>query len=373
MIVTHDLMFEQDTARRHLLLLDHVSDGYKAGFAIFAAVTFLCACVTIDMSLKRAHYKENKIIKYLFPLALFILTYINLVMIFGSVIPHDGAIAISIFVLQPIVVPILLLLTFERTYVLHKRRSVNFCGIQFDEGRRLKINFKDWLLRNLVRIISGSLIAISVVANFAIVGEGNVADGHEALSVGWQYVFNTEISSKDTIAQSVRAFMSLIPVSILVLANIYFAFVMWLYGSYRSMIIHSTYLNPWISLLFGTLTLAVTQILGGTGIYPLTSALGYVVLVISILILMVEVDKDMQAAAEFSDFLSGIAPHNITSQQPQPQQRLPAGGGAKKGADAKGGGGGGTLEMQKQGTAKRVNDTMTHDQMVAVKSMEVQL
>ena len=310
--------------------------------------------------MKRAHYKDNKIIKYLFPLSLLILTYNNLVHIFGASISHQGAIACSVFVLQPIVVPILLLLTFEITYVLHKRRSVNFCGIQFDEGRRRKLKFKDWVLRNLVRIISTALVVIGLITNFALVsGGGGAIDGAKAAnSVGWMYVFEDGAGGANTgtIAQNVRAFMSLIPVSILVVANVYFAFVMWLYGSNSSMVIHSSYFNPWMSQLIGTLALAVTQIVGTAQVYPLTSALGNVILVVCILVLMFEVDKDMQAAAEFSDFLGEIAPHNVH----------PVGKAAPADANKYPGKANG-------GSARRTNDTMTHEDMVEVKSLEVQL
>lgn len=357
------------SSRRRLLLLDEVSSGYKAGFAVFAAITFGCACIAIDMSLKRAHYKDNKIIKFLFPLALFILTYINLVMIFGDVIPHGGGIAASVFVLQPIVVPILMLLTFEITYILHKRRSVNFCGIQFDEGRRLKLNFKDWVLRNLVRIVSGGLIAIGIVANFAAVEEGDVGDESSAMSVGWVYAFSSDSSSGSSLAQNVRAFMSLIPVSILVVANFYFSFVMWLYGSNRSMIIHSSYVNPWISLLLGTVALAITQILGSERIYPLTSSLGYVIIVVSILVLMVEVDKDMQAADDFSDFLSGIAPHNVAGGGTPAKAKKAAVQQQAAGRDGK------DLQTTTQigGFGGSGRDIMTHQEMVAVGEMQVSL
>ena len=72
------------------------------------------------------------------------------------------------------------------------------------------------------------------------------------------------------------------------------------------MVVHSSYLNPWFYPFFGTLVLFGGQLFSSTW-YPFTSNLGFMVFIISVLLLMSEIDKDMNVAAEFADFLNQVS------------------------------------------------------------------
>jgi hypothetical protein len=175
---------------------------------------------------------------------------------------------------------------------------VKFCGIQFDEGRRVKTTYKSWLLRNFVGIIAGCLIGIGVVVNFDLVHIRHIDP--EAGNVSWLELFESE----KTIEEDVHKVLGVLPTALLILANFYFAAVMWRYGSNSSMIIHSSYLNPWVSQLVGTIGLVAGQFPKED--FKITSNAGEALLVMTIIFLMHEVDKDMNAANEFVDFLDAI-------------------------------------------------------------------
>lgn len=94
------------------------------------------------------------------------------------------------------------MITFEITYLVHKRRSVNFCGIQFDEGRRIKTTIKSWLLRNFVGIVAGCLAAIGVCVNFDLVQVRHIDP--DAGNTSWLDLFDNPRTA-DTSLHRVRS------------------------------------------------------------------------------------------------------------------------------------------------------------------------
>jgi hypothetical protein len=60
-------------------------------------------------------------------------------------------------VIGPSAIPILLDVLYEVCYLVHKRRSVNFFGLEFDQGHRVKIlssTTRSFVLRNFIRVLS---------------------------------------------------------------------------------------------------------------------------------------------------------------------------------------------------------------------------
>ena len=66
-----------------------------------------------------------------------------------------------------------------------------------------------------------------------------------------------------------------------------------------------SWLNPWVCQFIGTVGLAAGQLPAGAN-FKLTSNSGETILVLSIAFLMNEVDRDMSAAQEFTNFLGVI-------------------------------------------------------------------
>lgn len=71
------------------------------------------------------------------------------------------------------------------------------------------------------------------------------------------------------------------------------------------MVIHSSYLNPWFYPFFGTLAYGFGHIFSER-YYSFSSRLGEFLLIISLYLLMKEIDKDMVATASFSRFLNHV-------------------------------------------------------------------
>jgi hypothetical protein len=231
----------------------------------------------------------------------------NVVQALGTLASDD--VVKSMIVTQPVIVPVLLLVTFEITYLVHKRRSVKFCGISFDEkGRRNKNTFRSWVLRNLVNMLSLTMISVGVVVEFDLLALENVDE--DAGKVGWFDLFEFEGNWEE----QTHKVLALLPTALLVLFNLYFAVMMWRYGTLSSMIIHSSYCNPWISQFIGTLALAAGQVFSEK-FFSVMSNAGEVIMIIMTILLMSLVDKDMSEASAFDTFLDVIGNKTATKEE----------------------------------------------------------
>lgn len=83
----------------------------------------------------------------------------------------------SYVLLRAFEVPILLIVVFEITYLVHKRRSVNFCGMYFDEGVRVKnVAFMSCMLRNSIRTLATVLLVMNLLVNLDLIQSGAPVD-----------------------------------------------------------------------------------------------------------------------------------------------------------------------------------------------------
>lgn len=271
-------------------------------FGLLSFVSLLCFFRTVSILHAKNHYKHVYTVRFLFPSVCLIGFLLNLTLA-CRVAFKDGklsALKHIVLMLQAFQVPILLMTIFEVCYLTHKRRSVNFCGMFFDEGRRVKIlstMFRSFMLRNLIRILALSLLLIGIVVNFHI---GMKYDKDvEAGRAGWVALLH---DNENIIKTKVHFSLSLLPTVVLTICSFYFTVVCWRYGTSASMVVHASWMNPWFAPFIGTVALTVGQFFR-LDWYPLTSNVGFVLYIISILLLMKEVDKDMVAADDFANFL----------------------------------------------------------------------
>ena len=78
------------------------------------------------------------------------------------------------------------------------------------------------------------------------------------------------------------------------------------YGTTSAMIVHSSCVNRWFAPFFGTLALTGGQFFTEEW-YPLASNGGLIIFIITLLLLMSEIDKDMVQSEELVDYLDQVA------------------------------------------------------------------
>jgi len=293
---------------------DLPSSAKIVAYCILSILSIICCTKSYTLGSTKSHYEEIPVVRYLFPFACLISAFENAclaaaALLIAGIDSNSKAIntltmtiITVLFVLQAFIVPILLVVIFEVCYLVHKRRSVNFCGILFDRGQRIKIignRVRSFIMRNFMRMLGFILLAVTIMVNFDIVEEGE--DDPMAGRLGWiGFVKDTR-----NFNEKYHLLFALLPSFILIICCLYLSIVLWKYGTNSSMVVHSSYLNPWFYFFFGTLFLIGGQLMN-EDLYSITSNLGYICLYSSLILLMHEVDKDMKQADDFADFLKQI-------------------------------------------------------------------
>ena len=283
---------------------------YIVVFAILALLFVLTSIKTYRATHAQSHYSESIVLAYLFPLCsiIFAIATATFSVAYSGRVFHsnDTPYLKFISVIQPCATPILLNVLYETCYLVHKRRSVNFCGLEFDQGQRVKIlnsRTRSFVLRNFIRMISLVLLIMGIIANFTLVLPKNKEDYHpedEDLvgRVGWWGLYPW--------VGQIHLLLALLPAMCLFVIAFFLSLVLWRYGTSYSMIVHSSIFNPWCSQLFGTIAMAIGQCFG-ENVYLITSHIGFLLLIWSVLSLMNEINKDLFATYDFEEFLKEVA------------------------------------------------------------------
>ena len=72
------------------------------------------------------------------------------------------------------------------------------------------------------------------------------------------------------------------------------------------MIVHSSFINPWFGPFFGTLILVLGHVVTGRW-FAISSNTALLIYTVTLILLMRQIDRDIVAFAEFTDFLRQVA------------------------------------------------------------------
>lgn len=273
-------------------------------FSLLAILFVFAAGFVCQITHTRRHYHGVWTVRFLFPLALVFCAVENLVII----VKGSKEFLNFVFVLQALQVPVFLVVIFELTYLVHKRRSVHFCGMSFDEGRLgervhdvFTISVQSFLLRNVMRILSTLCLVLGVIANFDLLKDRAEKDPL-AGRVGWWPLFDRS----DDVYVSSHVIISLLPTLVLIVCSFFLSVALWRYGNNSAMVVHSRFINTWYFPMFGTILLAAGQLFSESW-YPFMSNLGFLFYTGTLILLMKEIDKDIISTSEFTSFLKIVS------------------------------------------------------------------
>jgi len=279
--------------------------GFTLAFSILSLASFISVAQGLWETSRRHYLYDRSSTKILFPWASFVQCLENATLAYdvsgGRVV---NGWAYIIYALQATVPASLLLSTFDVTYSIHKTRSIQFCGI-VDGHTRSNNPRVAMLLKMAMRCVAIGLMAIGIVANFDLIQPTNDLAGR----VGWYYLVTEPWTD-----ESLHVLLGVLPIGIASLASFYFSTALWRYGTTYSMVVHASPFNPWFSPFFGTIALVGGQWFDERW-FPLLSNLGIFVFVESILLLFMEVNKDMEATTDLVDFLDIIGGKREEMQQ----------------------------------------------------------
>lgn len=275
------------------------TNDINTGFIVVFALLSVASCVAMIQAIyecRRPIYNKHTV-RFLFPWASFCMIAENATLAVdyaGHASPT--AWADIVYALEATVAPSLLMSTFDVTYIIHKTRHVQFCGII--EGQTHKKNPAiSRAIKWCMRLLSILLLILGLLVNFDV---GFNPPSPQAGRVGWYYVITEPFTT-----QQIQVVLGLIPMTVVSSCCLYFSLILWKYGTKSSMVVHSSPFNPWFSPLFGTLALFAGQWFGEK-FFPLLSNVGIFVFSVTILLLVLEVNKDLRAAVELNVFLGAF-------------------------------------------------------------------
>ncbi|RHY86462.1 hypothetical protein DYB37_010046 [Aphanomyces astaci] len=188
---------------------------------------------------------------------------------------------------QSCIIPAMLLICFEVAYLVHKNRSVNFCGISFDSGHRThRDDCKSTFLRFAMWLVGLGLLTLKLLVYYRYYDD---------------IVFTSGIYEVNGSA-TVGTVLTIIPAFSLVVLAIYIGMRLWNYGSNYAYTVHSTCFNPWIWMMVGSFLLAAGYLMPDP-LFARTSNGGEICMLAAIIRMFREVHKDLQEGTEIANTL----------------------------------------------------------------------
>ncbi|CAK4212907.1 unnamed protein product [Aphanomyces euteiches] len=268
-----------------------VSGGKAAIHAVFAVVGF----VLLHFSYKYARKYYTQPAFLLPPFVCFCVIYENVILASVGIDKVYTSVKVML-VFQSCIIPAMLLICFEVAYLVHKNRSVNFCGISFDSGHRTHRNdFKSTFLRFAMWLVGVGLLTLKLL-------------------VFYQYFDDIEFTSgiyELNGSSTVGTILTIIPAFSLVVLAIYIGMRLWNYGSNYAYTVHSTCFNPWIWMMVGSCCLAAGYLLPDP-LFAVSSNGGEICMLAAIIRMFREVHKDLQEGTEIANTLVGGGINDIT-------------------------------------------------------------
>lgn len=242
-----------------------------------------------------------------------------------------GQLTIAMYMLKATVAPGIFLSTFVITFLAYRNRSIPFCMVHRAPGRNtihltgnhaaresddleggehdLQPLIRPATMVAIMRLFSIFCFMLSLVVNFDVVW----TEPDSAGRTGWATVIRGEWNNEGA---TWHIFLSLLPMALVGLCCLYFSVLLWRYGSSFSMKIYPSFLNPWVSPLFGTLCLLGGQCFG-PNLFPVLSRSGIWLYQLCFLRVIYEVRHDIQQAGDLGHFLDAIGDDQITGTVPK--------------------------------------------------------
>jgi len=210
--------------------------------------------------------------------------------------------------ISSVIAPGIFIFTFVMTFLAYRTRSMPFCFVHRGPGRsgtgESRFDEEDEVYQPLVRpailVVSTRLFALGLLILNLLINFDVLSDDSLVGLAGWSMVVkNPEDGSTLTI------FLALIPMALVSCLCLYFACLIWRYGSEFSMIINTSIFNAWIYPVLGALAMIVGQIFG-PDLFLITSNSGILLYMISMTRVLYEIRHDIRQAGDLGNFLIAL-------------------------------------------------------------------
>jgi hypothetical protein len=285
-----------------------VGTSFVAGFSMLTVGFITTALISIKLTRQCQEFYEWNAIRLIFPWVSLVLAVQCATLAYdaGEDRTVNGAWATLVYMIQTTIAPSLFLITYVLTYLAHRTRSIPFCVVyrsqsHFGQHDPTDEELTQRLVRPatatvLIRLFSLGILVLSLIVDFDILWEQDDLAGR----TGWSTVITNPWSD-----QSLHIVLGLLPMTLVGLFCLYFSLLLWRYGTWFSMIINASSLNPWLYPLLGIILLMGGQCVGPK-LFPILSNAGILLYVMSISRLLLEVQRDMHVSSELGNYLDAL-------------------------------------------------------------------
>ena len=153
------------------------------------------------------------------------------------------------YVVHAFIHPLIVVSTFEQTYVTFKRRSANFCCIKFDDGHRRSSRRCSSIMRMSAWLLGISMFGYNLGMNISLI--------YEPVRASQMRRFTTKSLINGA------SFEDVIEVVLLLVFLFYLSYEMWRYGTHFAYQMTTSWVNGWCIMFAGTLFILVSYLLPG--------------------------------------------------------------------------------------------------------------
>ena len=198
--------------------------------------------------------------------------------------------------------------TFVMTFLAYRTRSMPFCFVHRGPGRsgtgESRLDEEDEVFQPLVRpailVVSTRMFAIGLLILNLLVNFDVLSDDSQVGRTGWATVVRKPAGDS-----TLNIFLALLPMALVSCLCLYFACLIWRYGSEFSMIITTSICNAWMCPVLGALTMIVGQMFG-PDLFLVTSNSGILLYMISMTRALYEIRRDIRQAGDLGNFLIAL-------------------------------------------------------------------
>eukprot|EP00538_Stauroneis_constricta_P013507 CAMPEP_0119562942 /NCGR_PEP_ID=MMETSP1352-20130426/22026_1 /TAXON_ID=265584 /ORGANISM="Stauroneis constricta, Strain CCMP1120" /LENGTH=322 /DNA_ID=CAMNT_0007611461 /DNA_START=309 /DNA_END=1277 /DNA_ORIENTATION=+ len=216
--------------------------------------------------------------------------------------------AIVIYMVQATVAPGLFLVTFVSTYIAHRTRSIPFCLVYRGSGKPeqgdeepIQRLVRPPTIIALNRLFAVALLVVSFIINFDEIYKDRL---ELTGRTGWYTVVADAWSG-----ESYGVTLSLMPMALVSILCMYFAMLLWRYGTVFSMTIYPSMINPWLFPVIGVSLLFAGQCVGRR-LFPILSNAGIFMYILCLFRVLVEIQRDVNSAHDLGNFLDALGDEN---------------------------------------------------------------
>eukprot|EP00537_Pseudo-nitzschia_pungens_P013268 CAMPEP_0172393348 /NCGR_PEP_ID=MMETSP1061-20121228/9228_1 /TAXON_ID=37318 /ORGANISM="Pseudo-nitzschia pungens, Strain cf. pungens" /LENGTH=353 /DNA_ID=CAMNT_0013124385 /DNA_START=128 /DNA_END=1189 /DNA_ORIENTATION=- len=293
---------------------DDESDGVSAtglmiGFSILSLAFVVNALLIIRCNWHSREFYEWNAIRLIMPGTCLCLAIVNATLAYDyerTKIPTFWTIVI--YMIKSTIAPGIYMFTFIMTFLAHRTRSIPFCFVHRGPGRsetrETQLDEEDEVYQPLVRpallVVFTRIFALGLFLCSLLVDLDVIDDDSLVGQTGWAWVAN---NSGENVNFAI--IISLLPMTLVAFLCLYFACLLWRYGSEFSMVIPKSSVNAWIFPVIGALAMITGQMFG-PDLYLIASNSGILIYMMTMTRTLYEIRHDIAQTGELGHFLQAL-------------------------------------------------------------------